>query len=65
MNGRNEWMRRYLKPLEGRTIKATGITPDGFPFFELDDGAVIEVSRDAEGNGPGWLFGLPQPQTAK
>lgn len=55
------WMKKYLKHLEGKKIVKTGVTKDGFPFFTLDDGSKIEVSRDSEGNGPGFLFGLPQP----
>lgn len=58
----NAWMKKYMKGLEGRTIKSTGVSKDGFPFFTLDDGAKIEVSRDAEGNGSGFLFGLPDPK---
>ena len=50
---------KYYKALEGKKIVKTGITKDGFPFFSLDDGTTIEVSQDEEGNGPGFLFGLP------
>jgi hypothetical protein len=60
--GNDEWMKKYLKPLEGRTIKETGIGENGFPFFVLDNGNKIEVSSDGEGNGPGFLFGLPRPK---
>jgi len=56
-----KWMMKYLKPLEGRTIKKTGVDKDGFPYFTLDDGTKIEVSCDEEGNGPGFLFGLHVP----
>ena len=39
---------------------------EGFPSFtaRLKDGSEtdIEVSRDPEGNGGGFLFGLPLPQ---
>jgi hypothetical protein len=57
-----KWARKYYKTLEGRTIKKTGVTRDGFPFFVLDDGTQCEISRDEEGNGPGFLFGLPIPK---
>lgn len=58
----NSWMKKYLKPLEGRKIVKTGVNQDGFPFFILDDKSKIEVSSDEEGNGPGFLFGLPTPE---
>lgn len=56
------WMKKYLKHLVGRTITKVGVTKDGFPFFVLDDKSKIEVSSDEEGNGPGFLFGLPDPR---
>ena len=56
----NEWTKRYFQHLVGKKIVEVGVTRDGFPFFKLDDGKKIEVSRDPEGNGPGWLFGLPR-----
>lgn len=60
--GNDEWMRKYLAPLVGRTIKETGVEEGGFPFFVLDNGNKIEISADEEGNGPGFLFGLPRPK---
>jgi hypothetical protein len=45
----------------GKKIVAVGIK-GGFPCFELDDGTVIEVSSDEEGNDGGFLFGLPRPK---
>lgn len=59
------WLKKYLAPLKGRTIKSVGVSEDGFPFFDLDDGSHVEVSRDSEGNGPGFLFGLPVPQPVR
>lgn len=56
-----DWLKKYMKYLEGKKIVKTGVNKEGFPFFTLDDGSKIEVSRDPEGNGPGFLFGLPQP----
>jgi hypothetical protein len=61
---------RYYKQLEGATItKFDGVIEitdgEGFPAFQvtLANGQVIdlEVSRDPEGNGGGFLFGLPFP----
>lgn len=63
--GKHDWLKKYLAPLKGRTIKTVGVSEDGFPFFTLDDGKKIEVSRDEEGNGPGFLFGLPVPPPVK
>ena len=62
MGSENTWMKKYLKHLEGKKIVSTGVNKDGFPFFILDDKSKIEVSQDEEGNGPGFLFGLPQPK---
>jgi hypothetical protein len=59
---------RYYKQLEGATItKFDGVIEitdgEGFPAFQvtLANGQVIdlEVSSDPEGNGGGFLFGLP------
>jgi hypothetical protein len=58
----NTWLKKYVKHLEGKKILKTGVNKEGFPFFILDDGSEIEVSRDEEGNGPGFLFGLPSPK---
>jgi hypothetical protein len=59
------WMERYMESLVGCKIHKTGVTDDGFPYFEIvaPDGsqAKIEVSQDEEGNGPGFLFGLKTP----
>ena len=61
---------RYYKQLEGATInKFIGMAGedeyDQFPTFEvtLSNGQIarIEVSRDPEGNGGGFLFGLLNP----
>lgn len=56
----------YYGQLKDATIlSARGKEHDGqlWPTFtvRLPNGAqcVIEVSRDTEGNGPGFLFGLP------
>lgn len=57
----NAFIKKYIKHLEGKKIIKTGVSKDGFPFFTLDDGSKVEVSQDPEGNGPGFLFGLPKP----
>lgn len=71
-----EFHRRYYKQLVGATILSfegvnlsdedvkLGVGP-GFPCFKVKfaDGTfgLIEVSRDPEGNGGGFVFGLPLP----
>lgn len=67
-----EYYRRYYKQLVGATIiEFVGMNQDesmgfdeGFPCFKVKfkDGTygLIEVSRDPEGNGGGFLFGLPE-----
>ena len=59
-----EFYQKYYKSLEGVTIKTSGLSEDYFPFFTFDkDGKEFrcEISQDPEGNGPGFLFGLPRP----
>lgn len=67
-----EWHRRYYQQLLGATIVTfEGLNKDedsldeGFPCFKIrfKDGSygLIEISRDEEGNGGGFIFGLPLP----
>lgn len=65
---RYEFYANYYGQLEGCTITNTRVeNEDGqlWPVLTVTtpDGEVfsIEVSRDEEGNGPGFLFGLPVP----
>ena len=66
------WLELYLEPLVGATITKVEIKTEEEEGFSEDwpvltikfsDGHVgeVEVSRDEEGNGPGFLFGLPLP----
>lgn len=62
---KREWNRRYYATLKGATI----VDVDGsmeFPCFTVrtpaGDTFTVEVSRDEEGNGPGFLYGLPRPE---
>ncbi|HVX32598.1 MAG TPA: hypothetical protein VHA80_05595 [Solirubrobacterales bacterium] len=65
------WIRRYLAPLVGARITEVVVFASG-PYFccrisaALADGGsvTLEVDRDEEGNGPGFLFGLPAPRPA-
>lgn len=68
----NQFWNDYYKSLEGATItKFSGMHDDemggdGFPafFVTFADGSegIIEISRDPEGNGGGFIFGLNMPQ---
>jgi hypothetical protein len=67
-----EWMERYYAPLVGAKILGIKVVPDEFDAWEAwlqieiehADGtrSTLEVSKDEEGNGGGFLFGLPLPE---
>jgi hypothetical protein len=68
-----EWYDKYFGQLVGGTIMAFKMKVDDsmgykeyWPTFKVllpSVGLVeIELSQDEEGNGPGWLFGLPIPE---
>jgi hypothetical protein len=67
----NDFHKKYYKALEGATIqKFVEMRKDEFggkpfPVFlvKFADGSVneIEISQDEEGNGGGFVFGLPVP----
>ena len=64
----DNWADLYISHLVGCKIVAAGVADeDGetWPYFKVvtPDGVAmtIEVSQDQEGNGPGFLFGLPNP----
>jgi hypothetical protein len=58
----NEWTKKYLKPIVGKKIVKVDVSEDGFPQIFLNDGTTLEISRDEEGNGAGFIFGLPNPE---
>ena len=69
-----EYYNKYYGQLVGSTITAANVTAEDdfgrvifWPTIHIvtPDGQklVIEVSQDPEGNGPGFLFGLPTVQT--
>lgn len=62
MSNRDEWLKKYLKGAVGRKIVKVDVSEDGFPQLILDNGAILEISQDEEGNGPGFIFGLPDPE---
>ena len=61
------WLEKYYGQLKGYTIVNVMISEDDgdlWPQLILDrEGKklTIEVSKDAEGSGPGFLFGIPEP----
>jgi hypothetical protein len=61
-----KWMLDYLRQLEGATILKIELDDDGSPLLTIrtTDGRpyIVAVSRDEEGNGPGFLHGLPEPE---
>jgi hypothetical protein len=65
-----DWMRRYMSALKGGKIVDAGVGEEdeegqSWPWFLVEkDGRQfrVEVSQDPEGNGPGFLFGLPEPE---
>jgi len=62
----HDFLQRYYRQLEGRTVVGTRIEgevygEEGFPVLVLDNGWRVIVQRDPEGNGPGFLAGLPRP----
>lgn len=66
-----EFLERYLKPLVGATVESVGANDDedGYePWPTITVRAAdgrryeLEISRDEEGNGPGFVFGLPMPE---
>ena len=67
------WMKGYYAELVGMTIVGVTITPDEFggePWLSIiaekdnENGDIerftLAVSQDEEGNGPGFVFGLPE-----
>ena len=61
-----EWTKRYYGALVGGKITKISVKEDAdglWPVLHvtLPDGhdIEVEVSKDEEGNGPGFLFGLP------
>lgn len=61
----NAFYDRYYSQLEGATIHYYVGMNEEFPTFDvtLSNGKIVrlEVSRDPEGNGGGFIFGLNQP----
>jgi len=62
-----EYLTKYYNGLKGFKVESfflndTDKSIDAFPTFTLRKGdqvLTIEISRDSEGNGGGFVFGLP------
>ena len=61
----NNFYQFYYRQLIGCTITAVGENAEGFPYIvakrPCGEEFTCEISQDEEGNGPGFLFGLPNP----
>lgn len=68
-----KWYDRYFSSLVGCTIEkavleqdAEGWGDEWWPTLTCRSPTgkvfMVSVSQDEEGNGPGWLFGLPTPE---
>ena len=62
----NAFHTRYYKQLEGaKIVRFYGMSEGEFPTFEVElpncQIIKIEISRDPEGNGGGFIFGLNHP----
>ena len=67
------FLKKYYGFLKGKVIVEAGVAKGEdeysgpWPYFVVQDPKTkqkfkIEVSMDGEGNGPGFLFGLPDPK---
>ena len=66
-----EFLKKYLAPLKGGIIKSVQVKEENdygmthaWPVLVVQtktDKFELEISRDEEGNGPGFIFGLPLP----
>lgn len=63
------WEERYLEPLLGGKVVEVGVTEEdeeGWMYIVVESGDnayTLEISQDEEGNGPGFVLGLPYPPT--
>lgn len=66
-----DWYRRYYEGAVGLTIVGFKWSGEDDPFPVLvcrsssGETVELEISQDPEGNGPGFVFGLPDPQPVK
>ncbi len=75
-----DFLKKYLAPLKGATITAVKVSTEdegeGLGYSHVQawptlvvktkDGQTLnlEISQDEEGNGPGFIFGLPFPEAS-
>ena len=45
--------RAFERKVKGKEISFVGYDSENFPYLALDDGSVIFIQRDDEGNGAG------------
>ena len=62
-----KWIKKYLTPLVGGTITRVGCNSEEYPTITVKvpgemEPYLLEISQDEEGNGPGFVFGLPMPK---
>jgi hypothetical protein len=63
-----EFLKDYLAPLKGAMIVDVSVSEEeegAWPVLTVQtktDRLTLEVSRDEEGNGPGFIHGLPFPE---
>ena len=50
---KNKIARAFEKKVKGKKIAFVGYDSENFPYLALDDGSVIFIQRDDEGNGAG------------
>jgi len=70
MTNEKKWLVKYYEGAIGFKIVGATISPDGFPQLicrrgrgKTGEEIKLEVSQDEEGNGAGFLFGLPVPES--
>ncbi|MHB8734243.1 MAG: hypothetical protein ACYC6M_02960 [Terriglobales bacterium] len=60
------WEHRYYAQLVGKTVARVVIDGSNrWPIIGFTDGTEVVVQCDPEGNGPGFLMGLPQPKEVR
>jgi hypothetical protein len=71
-----DYLTKYYAVLEGATIESISVVAESdygsvnfWPTFKIKtkngEDFVLEISQDPEGNGPGFVFGLPTPSVSR
>lgn len=69
----NDWANRRMQQLVGAVIEGAGVDKSGTPYMRVQFTTgpnrglhvMLDVGQDAEGNGPGWIHGIPNPDMAE